>query len=537
MGVKEEELEALVKRQETERQVFRDLLDDQRDKRNHHLAIRVKMGTTRSYITSVSLRWVAEHVRFAVDLPVWEKKKDETGRIIIDEETMEDLRQREPNWSRQLPMARYIAIRNYHKFPPILVAAWKDWVNDSSSGIWVGGHASEDSVTANGLDSKSAYVDLDCEETNFYALDGQHRLMAIRGLRDLLSDRRLERKNPNGSVRAGKGITLDSVIEEREMHSESKSEDAEAAIQSLMKESIGIEIIPAVLKNETERMALRRLRNIFVHVNLTAKPLTTGTLTQLDEDNGFAIVARRVMVKHALLKTKGRVLIGQGQVKDSSFEYTTLETLVTLAEKYLGKEKPYGGWYISEAGDLPFRPDDEELEGGVARLMDYFDLLATLPSHKELIQNHKKSSSDFRIVKAGEAPSDNILFRPIAQVALADAFHELVHGERKADPEKIMRLLIRAENGGMLHLRDKKSVWFGVLCDAVDQRMRKTAAYRQLCTRLMIHLLGGGTPEPDARGELLTEFRKVRRTADEKSCVGLNGEIIPENELELPAPW
>lgn len=537
MGIDEARLDELDELALKQRRVLLDLLDAQREKRNHQFAILADMGKTRSYITSVSLRWVAEHVRFARDLPVWERKKDDAGRIIVDEETMEELRQREPDWSRQLPMARYIAIREYHKFPPILVAAWKDWVNNPSSSSWIHGVASEDSITSVPLDSKSAYVDLDCEATNFYALDGQHRLMAIRGIRDLLNDRRLDKKTPTGTVVANKGITIEEAVVEREKHNPSLPGTAEPELQSLMNESIGIEIIPAVLNGETSKAALRRLRNIFVHVNRTAKPLSKGTLAQLDEDNGFAIVARRTMVKHKLLKTEKRVLIGKGQVKDISFEYTTLETLVEIAKLYLGRAEPYGDWYAKDAGDLPFRPDDGELGEGVSSLMQYFDLLSRLPSHQELIQDHKKSSADFRKTKSGEEePNDNILFRPIAQMALADAVRYIVD-ERELSLEKVMDKLAKAEKKGDLRLRSKKSVWFGVLCDVVEMNMRKTSFYRVLCTQLLIYLLGGGATNKDTREELLDDIRKARRTGDDESCVGYDGTVISAKNLELPAPW
>jgi len=528
-----EKIEESIRRQQ---EVLLKLLDLQRDKSGHKLTINAHMGKTRSFVTSVSLKWIAENVQFAKDLPIWERNKDDDGRIKIDADTLEELRQREPDWRRQLPMVRYITLREHHKFPPILVVAWKEWVNDSKEDQWIDGHAAENSVTEMPLDSKGTYIDLDCADTKFYTLDGQHRLMAIQGLKELDKNRRLDQKKQDGTPIPKKSITTDDIIEEIGNRSIENQIAPEVRMQSLMNESIGIEIIPAVLKGETYAAALMRLRSIFVHVNKTAKVLSTGELALLDEDNGFAIVARRTMVRHELLKHK-RVQTKQGQLRDSAFEYTTLETLAEIAKKYLGPKPAFKGWKTQEKTDLPFRPDDAELDEGVKCLMQYFDWLSDLGSHHDLAQDHNKSSADFR----NEDDNENILFRPIAQIALADAIAILEEGRHK--PENIIKKLQEAEKEGKLKLKDKTSIWFGVLCDVNQKKkMRQQLSYRELCTNMLLHVLGGGTHEQD-RAELEKRCWGARMI-DEKAGVGLNGESVKSHrdddrpdELRLPKPW
>ena len=538
----EHEITALKKREELRRveqirrEMFQELLDEQKAKSNHEFAIAVRMGKTVSFVTSVSLEWIEAKVDFAKDLPIWERHKDDDGRIRIEAETLDELRQREPDWRRQLPMTRYLALREYHKFPPILVVAWKKWVNMPEDDKWVDGRAMENSITEIALDTKGTFIDLDCEETNFYALDGQHRLMAICGLKELLRGR-LEAKNQYGKISSGKGITKEEMVEELDNNFPATANDQpEAQLQSLMNERMGIEIIPAVLKDETYKAALKRLRNIFVHVNKTAKALTKGELALLDEDNGFAIVARQVMVTHKLL-AHDRVRTVKGQLGDSAFHYTTLETLVEIARMYLGGVDPlYKKWNIREKGDFPFRPDESELEKGKGKLMGYFDLLSKLPSHRNLTQDEKKSSADYR---SEGTEKENILFRPIAQMALADAMATM-EKDRGLQPGDVIKRLSRGEKEGKLKLRDRESIWFGVLCDVNDKKVRRTENYRKLCTNLLLHVLGGGTPE-DIREDLEEEFRKARKVFDgestEMKCVGLNGKSINADDLGLPEPW
>lgn len=525
-----EGMEQLKEEERKRNQFLMQLLDRQREKRNHQFAIRAQTNAMVSYVTTVSLTWVAQHVGFAKDLPIWERKKDRDGKIRIDEETMEELRQREPDWSRQQEIARYIALRGYHKFPPILVTAWKPWVNEKSAKEWGDdGVALESSIDERPLDSLKAYVDLDCTDTHFYVLDGQHRLMAIQGLNALVHGEILQRRQKTGKPIKGTELTREDLVEDMAEALRLNANEATARLPKLMNESIGIEIFPAVQKGETSKLAVQRLRSVFVDVNLTAKALTKGTLVQLDENNGFSIVARRTMVKNDLLK-HGRVEIKKHDLTENAHEYTTLNTLSVIAERYLGTVSPFTSWAPQVKGDPWRRPDPGQLDGGEKRLMDLFKQLAELPSHESLIQDRNKSAGDYR----QESDSENILFRPIAQMALAEALPMVLVRQRKL-PD-VIDLLKKAETEGKLRLRTPDSVWFGVLCDVISKKMRRSDS-RKLCTRLFVHLLAGGTPHGEDLNQLLEDFRLARRASTEGMCIGFEGKEINAEKLRLPSPW
>ena len=522
-----DELEEIEKIQRRKENVFRQVLDEHSSKSGHVLATRSKMGITSSFITAASLGWIAANVRFARDLPFWHNKKDESGRLLIDETTLAELSQREPDWSRQIQMVRYLIERENHKFPTIIVVARKEWTDDKNANEWKkDGCARENSVTEVPLDTKGSFIDLDCENTEFYALDGQHRLMALIGLADLLKNRSLPHKKKNGHVIPNKTLTL------KEAQKRSASE-----MQTLLNEKMGIEIIPAVQKDEPRVKALRRLRTIFVHVNRQAKRLTKGEIILLEDDDGFAIVAKNVMVSNSLLKNKKRVESKMGQLRDSAHHYTTLETLVEITRLFLG-HLSFPAWKPKEKNDMPLRPDDDELEKGLAEMDEYFEFLSQLPSHDALIQDQSKSAGDFRDKKndfSSAKHEDNILFRPIAQMAFAEAMAELI-GEKRKKFKHIIQTLVEHEQKGDLQLRDPKSIWFGVLCDLSDRKMRRQKRYQSLCSRLFVHLLGGGTPE-ESRTGLEQEFREARKL-EEDIYVGLDGKHVKRVEdIKLPQPW
>src|SRR3712207_4788674 len=85
------------------------LLDEQLGQDNVMLVSRARMGHTTSYVGSVSLQWFANNVRFASNLPLFQHKLDTaTKKIIIDQDTINEISQRNPDWSRQAAMTQYL---------------------------------------------------------------------------------------------------------------------------------------------------------------------------------------------------------------------------------------------------------------------------------------------------------------------------------------------------------------------------------------------------------------------------------------------
>ena len=119
-----------------------------------------------------------------------------------------------------------------------------------------------------------------------FALDGQHRLLGVQGLIELVRKGKLVVLDKRGKQKAGREITADALSERYGISS--------SHLQTLASERIGVEFISAVVPGETRPQAKRRVRSIFVHVNRMAAPLTKGQLHQLDEDSGFALVAKKL---------------------------------------------------------------------------------------------------------------------------------------------------------------------------------------------------------------------------------------------------
>ena len=238
------------------------------------LAEKTEMGGTESFVASVPLRWVEANVGFASQLPLFQEKLDpKTKQIIIDQSTIDIVQQRPLDWSRQAALAQYLAARKNHKFPPILAVMTYAWVDKPKADEWDSeGRAIRASADFLPLDSKGRVGLLDVsEKVSLYALDGQHRLMGIKGLMKLITEGFLPRKKKDGSQEQGRPLTVEDLT---------KYGVSRPYLQSLAAERIGIEFIPAVVPGETRQQAYQRVRSVFVHVNLLAAPLTKGQLDQ-----------------------------------------------------------------------------------------------------------------------------------------------------------------------------------------------------------------------------------------------------------------
>ncbi len=494
---------------------------------------KTQMGTAQSYLGSVTLEWLASRVYFALQLPLFRRKYDQdTHNIIRDSETIEELQQRPLDWSRQAHLAQYLAVLKNHKFPPILVVISQDWVNDPNAIQW----DSEARATVSvddfiSLDTSDSIGLLNIGENySIFALDGQHRLMGIQGLISLLKTGKLDVYNKEKKAK-GNPINLDELIEEYNLDP--------LALQSLSNEKIGIEIIPAVIKGETYEEARRRVRSVFVHVNRMAISLSKGQLVLLNEDDGFAIVARRLAMIHPLLKDRdekdwnSRVNWDSATIANKSTVLTTLQALQDMTEGYL--ESQFSHWKSKDKKNLiSLRPDDGEIEEGLKLLSKLFDGLASLPSYRQLEQGVKTYElRRFNHEKGGG--EGNFLFRPVGQIALAQALGFLVFS-KKIDLESIIKKLIYFDEiGGFSYMDTSQSIWYGVLYDPMKKRIQVSG--KKLASRLLIYLLGGVKDDLE-KAEIrraLAEARTIKDAAtNEEKTIDFKGNFVNPKKVGLP---
>ena len=100
-------------------------------------------------------------------------------------DNIDELKQRAPDWSRQVQLTAYLVRNPNHKFTTILAVVQPDWFNDLTGDNWQDGIALKDAIEFESLDEDGSIGLLNLDNSTVYALDGQHRIMGIKGLADL----------------------------------------------------------------------------------------------------------------------------------------------------------------------------------------------------------------------------------------------------------------------------------------------------------------------------------------------------------------
>jgi DGQHR domain-containing protein len=514
-----------LERENKDKQVLALLLEKFLGKKDQILVQKTQMGGTEAYVGSVTLEWFAGRVHFASGLPLLHKKYNpETDNIEIDADSIDEIQQRPLDWSRQAPLVQYLAARKNHKFPPVLVVINQMWVDNPKATEWDRkGLAKKPTTDFTPLDKdgKVGLLNVSEDDVTIFALDGQHRLMGVQGLMELLKTGKLQRYKKDKTA-DDTFITVSNLIEQYQLDP--------AYLQSLPKEKIGIEFICAVAAGETRIQARRRVRSIFVHVNLMAAPLTKGQLAQLNEDDGFAIVARKIATSHPLLEQRQdrnpRVNWNSATVAANATVLTTLQALQDMSERYLGQKFPH--WKPLEKGLIPMRPENDELEQGIEEFRKLFDSLANLPSYQLLEEENTPQLRRFSFEKDGG--EGNMLFRPVAQVALAQALGILVFKKEFLLVDIFKKLRKFDQQGGFSGIEYPQSLWYGVLYDPNKKRVQ--VAGKDLAARLLIYILGGIQDQME-RAELRKDLAKARTV--ENQTIGFDGKFVEQKAVGLPA--
>ena len=195
-----------------------------------------------------------------------------------------------------------------------------------------------------------------------------------------------------------------------------------------------------------------RTRRLFTTVNKKAKSIARTQTIALDEDNGFAIVTRRLIDTYPLFSDEGERVLYASTGSLPATEVRAITSVVGLFE--LVKDL-YGG---SDSFDQK-RPSEEAIDEHLQFCASYFDaLLECVPEYVKVFGDSNGQPGDYR---TGE--SNHLLFRPAGQRAFARAAQLLV--ARKIPLVDAVKALLAAEMNLL------KEDWHHVLWNPVTQTM------------------------------------------------------------------
>jgi DNA sulfur modification protein DndB len=354
-------------------------------------AIRAHMGSWEYYVVKMNMKAVSQNVQFAKD--------------VYDDRTLSEAIQRILKESRvNTEITTYLAKQDDRFFSSIVIAAlggdpqWYPVTIEDDERFAL---AKGDSL----LSSTFGVITFN-DNQEYFALDGQHRLAAIRNLVSPDSD--LYSTRPPG----------------------------------FEKEEISV-IMVVPNGTETEQEFLIRYRRLFGNLNRYAKKTDKFTDIIMDEDDAIAIATRSLISQHPLFKWSGsemdspRIKMAPGKNCSSREPYLcALEQLYAMNSILLKtRSRDNDGWFgqgkLQEF--IRFRPTDEVITQITGELSIYWDAILNLfPLLKEddatVYRNHFAESDD-----TGDS-SDNALFWTITQDRFIDLARRLLD-HRQEDPD------------------------------------------------------------------------------------------------------
>lgn len=371
---------------------------------NIYPALRSQMGLWDYYVVKMSARELSENVKYVSEV-YNDTSLDEAVQRTLDEEIQRAL----SGLRVKKDIVDYLKRQPYRFFSSIVVAALEgepmfypiEITADPQFAIFRDDRRLNESFGVLKFDGTQTY----------YALDGQHRLAAIKTL--------LDRSDPL---------------------SVGTPEDFENDEFSV------IVIVPS--QTESHETFMQKYRRLFTNLNRYAKATDQATNIIMDEDDTFAIITRRLITEndffksekgHQLESTRIKAKKGKNLTHRDSY-FTSIETLYEMNIELLSSaQRRLKGWgpNLAEGEDLKyfkrFRPPEEYIDSLYDELTMYWEALLKeirqLRSNPIKMRVHELADEN----ADAENETDHLLFWPIGQQMLAEIARELLD-KRLPDP-------------------------------------------------------------------------------------------------------
>lgn len=182
------------------------------------------------------------------------------------------------------------------------------------------------------------------------------------------------------------------------------------------------EICAIFVGHENTTSGMERTRRLFTTLNKTAKKVATADIVALDEDDGFAVVTRKLVDDFDIFSQGEKISFSQNVAIPESdpISITSAIGIYYIAQD-LYPRKPSEGT-LNKSEILKTRPTDTEIEKLYRENCNYWlQLSEYIPEYKNtLIEN------EYRSEKYRSKEYNHLLFRPVGQRAFASAVELLI---------------------------------------------------------------------------------------------------------------
>ena len=405
-------------------------------------ALACEMGAWRYYVTAMRLADVAERIRFAEDLGKPARYDDWIQRVV--------------NETRKGQISNYLLNQEDRFFSSLVVTVYGGAPRWFDLGLLDAPDLGLDDIPPMALDSidrSLGLLSLSGDE-ELFPVDGQHRLAGIKAAVSANPDR-------------------------------------------------GNEMVSVLFVMYRGKVETRRL---FATLNRYAVPVNEGERIILDEDDGLAIITRRLMQSHPLFAGIKRL----ASPKNSSLgetDYTSFTTPITLYKinKMLCIKHDRGAEWSLKALAGSFRPPDEHLDRVWSISQRFWDQMA---DHFPAVGALAEKGGGNAVRTHRRTDGGHMLYRPAGQQAFARAIRALHNRGVSMEDAFAALKKIPMELAG--------APWLGLLWQPYPEgnrgRMIPNVATQIVVSGLLLHWAGLSTQQDQVA--LLDRYRKVTGRPD-----------------------
>lgn len=255
------------------------------------------------------------------------------------------------------------------------------------------------------------------------------------------------------------------------------------------------EITVILVGHKTDQTGRERTRRLFTTLNKTAKRVSQTDIIALDEDNGAAIVTRR-MIDDFTLFSKGEMIAFNPTANIGDSDLDSITSVITLYDI----AKTLVGCVDGTRGFTNNRPDDDLLNSVYNFCCSYWNSLKEIiPEYNEVFLS-KKSPSQFR-----QPDNNHLLFRPVGQRAFTEATAYLIKNYSLELDEAIKEL-------SQVDLWLHSLKWHYILWNPIGKTMISTAKNRSIAKSHLLKMIGRDEFLTEKQSQDYQEFMDLRKS-------------------------
>jgi DNA sulfur modification protein DndB len=264
-----------------------------------------------------------------------------------------------------------------------------------------------------------------------------------------------------------------------------------------------------VICHSKDKEGLTRARRLFTTVNRYAKKTSPATHTAMSEDDGVAIVTRRLIREHPLFKQRIKVMV----IKNGKPRLATGNAMSPADKQYLMAIESFRKCnkdllpesLVAEFAKEQKTPNFDSLEEAFTKISDRWNkMIKAVEPWSDLLE-HGKTVEPYRTSNGG-----HVLVRPIGITAFV--------GAMSTAPDSMTIKHIRTVVSTFKDLT--QAPWNGVLWNSSTRKMANSVEAEKLSRRLWRYLMG----LPENKDTLIKDWRAMVEPGN------------PDTRIKLPAP-